>query len=472
MKFEELRLIEPLLRAVRTARYDQPTPIQAETIPLILDGCDVLGCAQTGTGKTAAFALPILQMLKGRPAKAQTPQAPAPPENTSRDHHSRDKNSRDKNSRNKNSRDKSLGKISSKPIRALVLCPTRELAQQIHDSFRTYGQYTGMQQTVVYGGVNQNPQARAMRRGVDILIATPGRLLDLMNQRIVDISNVEILVLDEADHMLDMGFMPDIKRIIDKVPYKRQTLLFSATMPPPIRKLADEILKNPAPVSVARVTSPPPLINHWVHHLEQSEKPRLLLKLLEETHTRTLVFSRTKHGADKIVKQLIQTGVPSASLHGNKSQGARTRALADFRSGKAPVLVATDIAARGLDVDDITLVVNYDLPPEPETYIHRIGRTGRAGATGIARSFCTSQEYKYLKAIERLLREPIQAVNQPAKISDSRSSGKRSGGSNSFKPRKNGFGAGKPSNNRGSQGKGPLNKGPRRSKRSPARAAS
>lgn len=458
MKFEELRLIEPLLRAVHAARYDEPTPIQAEAIPLILDGRDVLGCAQTGTGKTAAFALPILQQLRNRPLQTKLPQEKMPREN----------NSHDKNSRDKNSRDKSRRKGPANPIRCLVLCPTRELAQQIHDSFRSYGQFTGLRQTVVYGGVNQNPQARALRRGVDILIATPGRLLDLMNQRLVNLSNIEILVLDESDHMLDMGFIPDIRRILTHVPTKRQTLFFSATMPPPIRKLADEILKNPVSVSVTRVSSPATTVDHWVHHVEQSDKPKLLLKLLEETHTRTLVFSRTKHGADKIVKQLDRSGVPAVSLHGNKSQGARTRALADFRSAKTPVLIATDIAARGLDVEDITLVVNYDLPPEPETYVHRIGRTGRAGATGIARSFCTPQEYKYLKAIERFIRKPLQAVNQPVKNLDSRpAGGKRPSGSNSYKPRKNRFGPGRTSN-KGSQGRGS-----RRSsnKRSAARVA-
>jgi len=384
MQFEDLRLTEPLLRAVRTAGYVHPTPIQTEAIPLVLDGRDVLGCAQTGTGKTAAFALPMLQQLSQRSHPA----------------------------------DGQRRKGSGKRVRALVLCPTRELAQQIYESFRTYGRYTGVRQTVVYGGVNQNPQARALRAGVDVLIATPGRLLDLMQQRLASISSTEILVLDEADHMLDMGFLPDLRRILTHVPRERQTLLFSATMPTPIRKLADDILKTPVPIQVARVSSAAPSVDHWVHHIEKSEKMGLLLHVLTQTpYSRALVFSRTKHGADKMVKRLAKSGVPAAALHGNKSQGARTRALADFRSGKAPVLIATDIAARGLDVDDISHVINYDLPPEPETYVHRIGRTGRAGATGIAVSFCDSAERNYLRAIERLIREPLQRAANPPGIS-------------------------------------------------------
>ncbi len=370
MQFEDLRLVEPLLRAVRTARYVHPTPIQAQAIPLVLAGRDVLGCAQTGTGKTAAFALPILQQLSDRSARAARP----------------------------------AGRV-----RALVLCPTRELAQQIYESFRTYGRHTGVRQTVVFGGVNQGPQARALRAGVDILIATPGRLLDLMGQGLANIASTEILVLDEADRMLDMGFLPDLRRILTQVPRQRQTLLFSATMPPPIRKLAGDILHDPVPVQVARVSSPAPSVAHWVYHVEKPDKPTLLVRLLTQTpHTRALVFTRTKHGADKVVKRLVKAGVPAAALHGNKSQGARTRALGEFRSAQTPVLVATDIAARGLDVDDISHVINYDLTPEPETYVHRIGRTGRMGAVGTAMSFCTSQDKDNLRAIERLIREPLR----------------------------------------------------------------
>ena len=372
MQFEDLRLIEPLLRAVRTAGYRTPTPIQTNAIPIALAGRDVLGCAQTGTGKTAAFALPILQRLSER---AKTP---------------------------------------GRRVRALVLCPTRELAQQIHDSFRTYGRHTGLKQTVVFGGVGQGPQVRALKAGVDILVATPGRLLDLMGQGVASVSNTEILVLDEADHMLDMGFAPDLRRILTHVPKRRQTLLFSATMPPPIRKLAEDVLHNPEPVQVGRVSSAVPSVDHWVYHVEKPKKLDLLKKRLAETpDTRTLVFSRTKHGADKIVRKLVKDGVNAAAIHGNKSQGQRTRALAEFKSGKTPVLIATDIAARGLDVDDIARVINFDLPAEPETYVHRIGRTGRAGATGTAVSFCTSDDHGLLRAIERLLREPLQHANDP-----------------------------------------------------------
>jgi len=378
MRFEDLRLIEPLLRAVRSARYDHPTPIQTQAIPLVLAGRDVLGCAQTGTGKTAAFALPILQRLSHRSARATSP---------------------------------------ADRVRALVLCPTRELAQQIHDSFCTYGRHTNVRSTVVFGGVKQGSQVRALRSGVEVLIATPGRLLDLMGQKLVSLAGVEVLVLDEADRMLDMGFAPDIRRILTHVPRQRQTLLFSATMPPPIRKLAGDILDNPVPVQVARVSSAAPSVDHWVYHVEKLEKPELLVRLLEDTpYTRALVFTRTKHGADKVVRKLFKAGVPAAALHGNKSQNARTRALAEFRSAKTPVLVATDIAARGLDVEDISHVINFDLTHEPETYVHRIGRTGRAGATGIAVSFCTSQEHDDLRAIEQLMREPLQlAPDSPGK---------------------------------------------------------
>ncbi len=365
MRFEDLRLTEPLLRAVRTAGYQTPTPIQAGAIPHVLAGRDVLGSAQTGTGKTAAFALPILQRLQRRAARENPP------------------------------RDR---------IRALILCPTRELAQQISDSFRTYGQHTGVRQAVVYGGVNQTSQVRAIRAGAEVLIATPGRLLDLLNQRLLSLARVDILVLDEADRMLDMGFLPDIRRILPQLAQPRQTLLFSATMPDEIRKLATDILDHPALVQVARVSSAAPTVAHWVYHVEPPQKLPLLTRLLARSpRDRALVFTRTKHGADKLTRHLLRAGVRAAALHGNKSQGARTRALADFRSAQTPVLVATDIAARGLDVDDIARVFNYDLTPDPETYVHRVGRTGRAGATGTAVSFCSSQERANLRGIERLL---------------------------------------------------------------------
>jgi ATP-dependent RNA helicase RhlE len=380
MCFEDLRLIQPLLRAVRTAGYIHPTPIQSSAIPHVLAGRDLLGCAQTGTGKTAAFALPILQRLSDRSARGTAP----------------------------------AGRV-----RSLVLCPTRELAQQIYESFCTYGRYTGVRQAAVFGGVNQNPQVRALRAGVDVLVATPGRLLDLMGQGVTSLAGVEILVLDEADRMLDMGFLPDLRRILAQVPRQRQTLLFSATMPAPIRVLAGDILRQPVPVQVARVSSPAPSVAHWVHFVERLDKPALLTRLLAHTpHTRALVFTRTKHGADKVVRHLVRAGVRAAALHGNKSQNARTRALAEFRSAQTSVLVATDIAARGLDVASISHVINYDLTHEPETYVHRIGRTGRMGAPGTAVSFCTAEERGDLRAIELLLRTPLQHAADPRGRSD------------------------------------------------------
>lgn len=379
MQFADLRLSEPILRAVRAAGYQQPTPIQKHAIPPALDGRDVLGTAQTGTGKTAAFALPILQRLAAHAADTRPP----------------------------------AGHQKS-AVRALVLCPTRELAQQIHDSFATYGKFLKVRQAVVFGGVGQAPQVRALRAGAEVLVATPGRLLDLMDQGLVRIDSTEILVLDEADRMLDMGFMPALKRILAKVPARRQTLLFSATMPAAIRTLAGNILRNPVPIEVARVSAPADAVEQWVYHVEKSDKPALLLRLLSDAgHTRALVFTRTKHGADRVVRQLERGGLRAAALHGNKSQGARTRALAEFRSAQTPVLVATDIAARGLDVDDISHVYNYDLTADPETYIHRIGRTARAGASGKAVSFCTADECDSLRDIERLVGTPLRSAGNP-----------------------------------------------------------
>ena len=373
MQFEDLRLSEPLLRAVREAGYRIPTPIQIATIPHVLDGKDLLGCAQTGTGKTAAFALPMLQRLSAN----RGPRRPG-------------------------------------VVRSLVLCPTRELAQQIVDSFRTYGAHSGLSYGVIFGGVNQNPQARSIRAGLDVLVATPGRLLDLMDQRLVSLAAIETLVLDEADRMFDMGFLPALRRILAVLPKERQTLLFSATMPAPIRELANKILKDPVPVQIERLSSPIPTVDHWVHHVEKPGKPELLVELLAQSRSRALVFTRTKHGADKVTRHLIGAGVSAAALHGNKSQGARTKALAEFKSASTGVLVATDIAARGLDVHDISHVFNYDLTPDPETYVHRIGRAGRAGAKGTAISFCTSEERGDLKSIERLLQQPLQrAGNSP-----------------------------------------------------------
>lgn len=380
MRFEDLRLTKPLLEAVRTAGYETPTPIQAKVIPLILDGLEVLACAQTGTGKTAAFALPILQCL-------ETDQS-AKHKNGGQPHQPR------------------------RNIRALVLAPTRELAQQISDSFTTYGRFCGLKHTVVYGGVNKNPQARALRKGVDILVATPGRLFDHMSDGAIKLNSVEILVLDEADCMLDMGFLPDIQRILKKVPQRRQTILLSATMPPSIRELAEDIMTDPVSVESSRVSSPAENVEHWAYRVEKNEKKSLLCTIFEHTaYTRALVFSRTKYGADKIVRYLTQAGVSAVAIHGNKTQNARTRALASFRSGKIAVMVATDIAARGLDIDNISHVINYDLTDEPEIYVHRIGRTGRAGAKGTALSFVSSEDRGKLRAIERLIRTPLQPAD-------------------------------------------------------------
>lgn len=366
MQFEELQLIEPLLRAVQAAGYTQPTPIQAQAIPLVMDQHDILGCAQTGTGKTAAFALPIIQRLAAtKPA-------------------------------------------GGRYLRALVLAPTRELASQIGESFDVYGRFTPVRQITIFGGVNQKPQVSRLQRGADVLIATPGRLLDLIGQGYVRLDRLEFLVLDEADRMLDMGFIHDVRRIIAKVPRQRQTLLFSATMPPDIQALADDILTNPAHVAVTPVASTVETIQQAVYFVEKPHKPALLQHLLDDNAMqRVLVFTRTKHGANKVVTQLGRASVNAEAIHGNKSQSARERALAGFKAGKIRVLVATDIASRGIDVDNITHVVNYDLPNEPESYVHRIGRTGRAGASGMAYSFCDTTERPYLRDIERLIQQHI-----------------------------------------------------------------
>jgi ATP-dependent RNA helicase RhlE len=373
MTFDELGLIEPLLRAVRAEGYTDPTPIQAQAIPHVLAGRDVLGCAQTGTGKTAAFALPILQRLV-----AHTPKHP-------------------------------------RPLRVLVLSPTRELAMQIGKSFETYGRHTNIRQITIFGGVSQHPQVKQLRRGADVLVATPGRLLDLIGQGHVKLDRVEVLVLDESDRMLDMGFIHDVKKIIARVPAQRQTLLFSATMPASIQSLANGVLRKPVRVAVTPVASTVETIEQTVYFVQKARKMRLLQQLLRDSSMRkVLVFTRTKHGANKVVKQLAKASVPAEAIHGNKSQTARVKALTNFRRGRTRILVATDIAARGIDVDEITHVINYDLPNEPESYVHRIGRTARAGASGIAYSFCAVEERAYLKKIERLIRMPIpQAADQP-----------------------------------------------------------
>ena len=376
MSFAELELSENLLRAVREEGYEIATPIQREAIPPILAGNDLLGCAQTGTGKTAAFALPTLQRLL---AGGQS------------------------------------GRERGRPIRTLVLAPTRELAAQIGESFRGYGRFTGLRHTVVFGGVGQMPQVRAIQHGVDVLVATPGRLLDLMNQGFVRLDRVEILILDEADQMLDMGFIHDLRRIVARVPRERQTLLFSATMPEEIRRLANQWLTDPVEVRVAPQATPAERVTQSVYFVEKQAKPQLLARYLREARvTRTLVFTRTKHGADKLVRALTEHGFRAAAIHGNKSQSVRQQVLARFKSEHPPVLVATDIAARGLDIDSVSHVVNYDLPLTPEIYVHRIGRTARAGADGIAITLCPRDERGMLREIERLTRQRLSIAGGDA----------------------------------------------------------
>ncbi len=365
--FDELNLAQPIFRAVQAEGYKHPTPIQSAAIPHLLNGNDLIGCAQTGTGKTAAFALPMLQLLSAE-RKRTMPRC----------------------------------------ARALILTPTRELAAQVGESFRTYGRYLNISHALVFGGVSQGPQVRSLSRGVDILVATPGRLLDLINQRHANLSNIEIFVLDEADRMLDMGFLPDIKKIIAMLPRKRQTLLFSATMAPEILKLAEGMLVNPVKVAVTPPASTLDSIDERVLFVDENNKRALLSELLKSKEiSRALVFTRTKHGANRLVEQLGKSSIEARAIHGNKSQTARMEALNDFRKGRCRLLVATDIAARGIDVDGITHVINYDLPNEPESYVHRIGRTARAGASGVAISFCGSCDRQFLRNIERLLKRSV-----------------------------------------------------------------
>ncbi len=371
MSFENLKLIEPILRALKTEGYTTPTPIQEQSIPIILQRKDLLGCAQTGTGKTAAFAIPILQLLNAGMHDIKGP----------------------------------------RNIKALILTPTRELAIQIQESFSAYGKHVGLKNLVIFGGVSQHSQVIALRNGIDILIATPGRLLDLMQQRHVHLNHIEMFVLDEADRMLDMGFLQDVKRVIAKLPHKRQTLFFSATMPAEIQKLADTILVNPEKVAVTPVSSTVDAITQGIYFVDREQKKNLLIHLLQDkTIASALVFSRTKHGADKIVKELVRAGVHAEAIHGNKSQNNRQRALTNFKEGKIRVLVATDIAARGIDVDELSHVINFDMPNVAETYVHRIGRTGRAGLSGVAMSFCDSEELGELKDINKLIGKPIPVV--------------------------------------------------------------
>ena len=374
MPFAHLKLIEPLLRAVRSEGYTTPTAIQEQAIPHVLEGRDLQGCAQTGTGKTAAFALPILQLLVGQ--KAQPSRGP---------HGGPDR-----------------------AIRAMVLTPTRELAAQIAESFRVYGQHTGLRQTVVFGGVSQKPQSEALRRGVDILVATPGRLLDLLEQKLLSLGKVEIFVLDETDRMLDMGFIRDVRRIMKHLPAQRQTLMFSATMPREIQGLANTILTNPVDVRAPSESMEADTVNQVVYFVDTRSKPALLEHLFQGAKiTRALVFTRTKHRADRVAGKLSRSGIRAEAMHSNKSQNARMRALANFKRGTTRVLVASDIAARGLDVDDISHVINYDMPNEAKTYVHRIGRTGRAGASGQAISFCSPDQRAELADVERLLGKRI-----------------------------------------------------------------
>ena len=379
MLFKEFRFSEPLLESIGRQGYKSPTKIQELAIPHVLAGKDVMGCAQTGTGKTAAFALPILQRMSLS--------------------------------------EKRRGK---RIIRVLAIAPTRELASQIGQNFNDFGQRLGFRATVIYGGVGQARQTNALTAGVDILAATPGRLLDLMNQGFVDLSCVDVLVLDEADRMLDMGFIHDIRRIVKAIPQKRQTLLFSATMPHTILQMAKGLLDNPVSVNVTPPATTVELIDQSVYFVERPEKIGLLVHLLgDRSINRVLVFTKTKRGADNVVRKLDRASIPAAAIHGNKSQNNRERALGDFKSGKSRVLVATDIASRGLDIDQVTHVVNYDLPNEPESYVHRIGRTGRAGASGIAFSFCGHEERPLLTSIERLIRQRLD-VQQKPKISFAR----------------------------------------------------
>lgn len=360
MNFTQLNLIQPIQRAIADAGYITATEIQDKAIPHILAGKDILGCAQTGTGKTAAFAIPILQKLHERKTHSG--------------------------------------------IRALVLTPTRELALQIEENCNAYAKYMPVNCLAIYGGVPQGRQVAALKKGIHVLIATPGRLLDLMQQGIVHIADIEILVLDEADHMLDMGFINDVKKILAKIPRQRQTLFFSATMPQAIRKFADTILNRPVEISVTPVSSAAQTVQQSVYFVEKKEKAGLLIHLLKDASIhRSLVFTRTKHGADKLVRQLSKTGIYAAAIHGNKSQNARQRALDDFKLSKIRVLVATDIAARGIDIDELPHVVNYELPNVPETYVHRIGRTGRAGKEGVAISFCDMEERSDLHGIQKLI---------------------------------------------------------------------
>lgn len=371
MKFENLNLIEPILKALKDEGYVKPSPIQEMAIPSVLQGRDLLGCAQTGTGKTAAFAIPIIQKIYEQKNKG-----------------------------------------SKRQIQSLILTPTRELAVQIAESFASYGKYTNLKYYAIFGGVSQNPQAEALRRGIDVLIATPGRLNDLINQRLVNLENVKFFVLDEADRMLDMGFINDVKKIVSCIPQQRQTLFFSATMPSEITKLVNSILVDPVKVEVTPASSTVDIIKQYVYFTDKVNKSKLLLHLLKNGEiSSALVFTRTKHDADKVVKFLEAGNIKSQAIHGNKTQNARQTALNSFKNGEIKVLVATDIAARGIDIDELSHVINYNLPNIPETYVHRIGRTGRAGLGGTAISFCEFEEKPFLNDIQKLIKKTIEVVS-------------------------------------------------------------
>ncbi|MEN9577342.1 MAG: hypothetical protein RJA70_351 [Pseudomonadota bacterium] len=417
MQFKDLGLVPELLRAVEEAGYVTPTPIQAAAIPDAIEGRDILGCAQTGTGKTAAFCLPALHQAELR--------------------------------------------AGDEPVlRTLILTPTRELAAQINDSLKTYGKHLELWHTVIFGGVNEKPQIAELKRGVDILVATPGRLLDLMNRGFVKLDKIEIFVLDEADRMLDMGFIHDVRKVTKALPKKRQTLFFSATMPPAIRELANGLLVNPKVAAVDPVSSTVDAIKQFVYYTDKGIKRDLLVHILKNSGCeRTIVFTRTKHGSDRVVRHLEKCGMSAAAIHGNKAQNARTRALEGFRSGKIAVLVATDIAARGIDVDGISHVINFDIPNVPETYVHRIGRTARAGATGTAISLCEYDERTYLHGIERLTGitlekvddHPFPAGSAPPPVAEPANGG---AGGRGHAPRGGGGGGGRGHSSRGGSGGG------------------
>jgi ATP-dependent RNA helicase RhlE len=380
MQFSDLLLIDPILKALAEEGYSQPTPIQEQAIPILLERRDLLGCAQTGTGKTAAFAIPILQLME----EEQNRNMKAP-----------------------------------RRIRTLVLTPTRELAIQINESFAAYGRHLNLRHTVIFGGVSQHSQVNTIKAGLDVLIATPGRLLDLINQGFISLRDVQFFVLDEADRMLDMGFIHDVKKVIARLPEKRQSLFFSATMPPDVAKLADSILNRPARVEVTPVSSTADTIQQALYFVDKEDKRKLLAHILEDEGIKSvLVFARTKHGADKVAKDLLKAGIRAEAIHGNKSQNARQRALSNFKSRETRVLVATDIAARGIDVDELSHVINFELPNIPETYVHRIGRTGRAGHDGIALSFCDQEETSYLKDIHKLIGKPVPVISNHPYVAD------------------------------------------------------